>query len=64
MDSVSVRPAGAPGAAGYGRIELGTTSELIDARRPYDAAGFGLVDEDREPRFGTTVTSQRMALEL
>jgi GNAT superfamily N-acetyltransferase len=51
-------------AAGYRRIELGTTSDLAGARRLYDAAGFRLVDETREPRFGTTVTSQRMELGL
>ncbi len=51
-------------AAGYARMELGTTSDLADARRLYEAAGFRIVQEEREPRFGTVVTSQRMALEL
>ena len=51
-------------AAGYGRMELGTTSDLVDARRLYDAAGFELVQEETGPRFGTTVTSQRLALAL
>ncbi len=51
-------------AAGYVRIELGTTSDLVDARRLYDAAGFRIVREEVQPRFGTTVTSQRMALDL
>ncbi len=51
-------------AAGYARIELGTTSDLVDARRLYDAAGFRIVREEVQPRFGTTVTSQRMALDL
>ena len=51
-------------AAGYGRMELGTTSDLADARRLYDAAGFELVHEETHPRFGTTVTSQRLALAL
>jgi GNAT superfamily N-acetyltransferase len=50
--------------AGYVRIELGTTADLVDARRLYDGAGFRLVDERQEGRFGSTVTSQRMALEL
>jgi ribosomal protein S18 acetylase RimI-like enzyme len=50
--------------AGYERIELGTTSDLVDARRLYDAAGFELVDEETHTRFGTTVTSQRLALAL
>jgi GNAT superfamily N-acetyltransferase len=51
-------------AAGYRRMELGTTSDLVDARRLYDAAGFELVHEQTHPRFGTTVTSQRLALAL
>lgn len=51
-------------AAGYRRMELGTTSDLVDARRLYDAAGFELVGEATHPRFGTTVTSQRLALAL
>jgi GNAT superfamily N-acetyltransferase len=50
--------------AGYARIELGTTSDLVDARRLYDAAGFELVHEETHTRFGTTVTSQRLALAL
>ena len=50
-------------AAGYARMELGTTSDLVEARRLYEAAGFRIVYEEREPRFGTAVTSQRMALE-
>jgi hypothetical protein len=45
-------------------MELGTTSDLVGARRLYDAAGFELVHEERRPRFGTTVTSQRLALAL
>ena len=51
-------------AAGYRHMELGTTSDLVDARRLYDAAGFELVHEETRPRFGTTVTSQRLALAL
>jgi GNAT superfamily N-acetyltransferase len=51
-------------AAGYARMELGTTSDLVGARRLYDAAGFELVREETHPRFGTTVTSQRLALDL
>ena len=51
-------------AAGYGRVELWTTSDLVDARRLYDAAGFELIHEETRPRFGTTVTSQRLALAL
>jgi GNAT superfamily N-acetyltransferase len=50
--------------AGYRRMELGTTGDLVDARRLYDAAGFELADEEMHPRFGTTVTSQRLALDL
>jgi GNAT superfamily N-acetyltransferase len=51
-------------AAGYRQVELGTTSDLVGARRLYDAAGFELVHEETRPRFGTTVTSQRLALAL
>jgi GNAT superfamily N-acetyltransferase len=50
--------------AGYRHMELGTTSDLVGARRLYDAAGFELVHEETRPRFGTTVTSQRLALAL
>jgi GNAT superfamily N-acetyltransferase len=51
-------------AAGYERMELGTTSDLLDARRLYDAAGFEVIHEETRSRFGTTVTSQRLALAL
>ena len=51
-------------AAGYGRMELWTTSDLVDARRLYDAAGFELIHEETRPRFGTTVTSQQLARAL
>jgi GNAT superfamily N-acetyltransferase len=51
-------------AAGYGRMELWTTSDLVDARRLYDAAGFEVIHEKTHPRFGTTVTSQRLALAI
>jgi GNAT superfamily N-acetyltransferase len=50
--------------AGYERVELWTTSDLVGARRLYDAAGFSVVLEYSEERFGTTITSQRMALGL
>ena len=45
-------------------MELGTTSDLVDARGLFETAGFRIVDEERELRFGTVVTSERMALEL
>jgi GNAT superfamily N-acetyltransferase len=48
-------------AAGYGRMELWTTSDLVDARRLYDAAGFEVIHEGTRLRFGTTVRSQRLA---
>jgi GNAT superfamily N-acetyltransferase len=51
-------------AVGYRRMELWTTSDLVDARRLYDAAGFELIDEEARPHFGTTVTSQLLALAL
>jgi GNAT superfamily N-acetyltransferase len=50
--------------AGYERLELWTTSDLEAAGRLYDAAGFRLVREEIEQRFGTRITSQFMALEL
>jgi hypothetical protein len=48
-------------AAGYGGMELWTTSDLVDARRLYEAAGFEVIHEATRLRFGTTVTSQRLA---
>jgi ribosomal protein S18 acetylase RimI-like enzyme len=51
-------------SAGYRRVELGTTSDLVGARRLYDAAGFELAEQETHSRFGTTVTSQRLALDL
>jgi GNAT superfamily N-acetyltransferase len=50
--------------AGYRRIELWTTANLTAAAALYDAAGFELVDEWREQRFGVRLVSRRLRLEL
>jgi GNAT superfamily N-acetyltransferase len=51
-------------SAGYRRIVLWTTSDLVDARRIYDAAGFHVTGEYDEERWGARITSVRMGLEL
>jgi GNAT superfamily N-acetyltransferase len=50
--------------AGYERLELWTTSDLEAARRLYEAAGFRIVREEVERRFGTRIRSQFMVLAL
>jgi GNAT superfamily N-acetyltransferase len=50
--------------AGYRRIVLWTTNDLVDARRIYDAAGFQVTSEYDEERWGARITSVRMALDL
>jgi GNAT superfamily N-acetyltransferase len=50
--------------AGYRRIVLWTTTDLVDARRIYDAAGFQVISEYDEERWGASITSVRMALDL
>jgi GNAT superfamily N-acetyltransferase len=50
--------------AGYERIVLWTTKDLVAARRIYDAAGFQVTSEYDEDRWGASITSVRMALEL
>jgi ribosomal protein S18 acetylase RimI-like enzyme len=50
--------------AGYERIVLWTTKDLVAARRIYDAAGFQVTGEYDEERWGASITSVRMALEL
>ena len=49
---------------GYRRIVLWTYDMLASARRVYQAAGFVLVDEVEEDRFGHRMNSQSWALEL
>ena len=50
--------------AGYREITLWTTDTLESARRIYQAAGFTLVEEDRQHTFGHDLTSQNWSLEL
>jgi GNAT superfamily N-acetyltransferase len=50
--------------AGYQEITLWTTDGLTSARRIYEAAGFTLVDEDRQHTFGHDLTDQNWSLRL
>jgi GNAT superfamily N-acetyltransferase len=50
--------------AGYQAMTLFTTANLVSARRIYQAAGFELVDEEPQHRFGTDVVGQHWRLEL
>jgi GNAT superfamily N-acetyltransferase len=50
--------------AGYARIELWTTENLVAAGRLYETFGFRVVREVREEAFGTEVLSRHMELEL
>ena len=43
---------------------LWTTKDLVAARRIYDAAGFQVTGEYDEERWGASITSVRMALDL
>ncbi|MFL1406554.1 GNAT family N-acetyltransferase [Marinobacter sp. M1N3S26] len=49
---------------GYKRIVLWTNSELTDARRIYDRAGFQLIEEEPYHSFGKDLTSQVLARDL
>lgn len=51
-------------ATGYSAMTLFTTANLASARRIYEAAGFELVDELAEHRFGTDVVGQHWRLDL
>ena len=51
-------------AAGYEGMTLFTTANLVSARRIYQAAGFELVDEVAERRFGADVVGQNWLLSL
>ena len=50
--------------AGYQEITLWTTDVLASARRIYEAAGFTLVEEDKQRTFGKDLTSQNWSLRL
>ena len=51
-------------AAGYEAMTLFTTANLVSARRIYQAAGFELVDEQPQHRFGQDVVGQHWRLDL
>ena len=51
-------------AAGYDGMTLFTTANLVSASRIYQAAGFELVDELPEHRFGADIVGQHWRLEL
>jgi GNAT superfamily N-acetyltransferase len=51
-------------AAGYRSMTLFTTADLVSARRIYQAAGFELVDQEPEHRFGADIIGQRWRLDL
>jgi GNAT superfamily N-acetyltransferase len=50
--------------AGYRRLDLWTVDALAAARRVYLAAGFRVVREERQRRFGTEVLGQDYSLDL
>jgi GNAT superfamily N-acetyltransferase len=50
--------------AGYARLELWTTANLVAAGRLYETFGFEVVRELREAAFGTEVLSRHMELAL
>jgi len=49
---------------GYKKMILWTTSNLVDARRLYQRAGFELVEEEPIHSFGKDLVSQTWAIEL
>jgi DNA-binding MarR family transcriptional regulator/RimJ/RimL family protein N-acetyltransferase len=51
-------------AAGYRRITLSTYDLLTSARRIYEAAGFTLINEEKERAFGKELNAQEWGLDL
>jgi N-acetylglutamate synthase-like GNAT family acetyltransferase len=51
-------------AAGYRRISLWTNDRLVEARRLYERAGFALLGEERQERFGADFTGQHWGRDL
>lgn len=51
-------------AAGYRQMQLWTSSRLVDARRLYEHAGFRLIAEEAQHRFGQDQRSQTWSLAL
>jgi hypothetical protein len=51
-------------SSGYRTMVLWTNDVLHEARRLYERAGFGSVEEQRLPQFGADLVSQTWRLEL
>jgi ribosomal protein S18 acetylase RimI-like enzyme len=49
---------------GYEKMILWTTSNLVEARRLYQRAGFQLMEEESIQSFGKELVSQTWAIEL
>ena len=52
------------GASGFPSVELWTVRSLHAAARLYEAAGFRILEERPERRWGVDVVEQRYGLEL
>jgi hypothetical protein len=49
---------------GSAQMTLFTTSDQVSARRIYQAAGFQMVDEEPQHRFGTHIVGEHWRLVL